>query len=305
MRLKLFRAPTVPEAMARVRAEMGAEALILGSRRVSDGVELTAALGPDEPPAPPDHGRLAAPPGHGRSAALAFHAVPARLHGALSHGALADALAQALPFGVLPLDGRPLLLTGPPGAGKTLTVVRLATRLVMSGVAPVVVTADGNKAGATEQLLAFTRLLDLPLTVAGDPLTLARALVRRREGAPVLIDAPGSDPFDPVQSDMLRALITAAGARVALVLPAGLDPAEAVDLALAYADAGAELLIATRLDVARRLGGILAGADAARLTLTEAGVGPGAADGLVPLTPEFLAARLLKTGISRHDRDAA
>ena len=53
MRLKLFRAPTVAQAMARVRAELGAEAMILGTRRVADGVEITAAL--DDPAPPPPH----------------------------------------------------------------------------------------------------------------------------------------------------------------------------------------------------------------------------------------------------------
>ena len=77
-----------------------------------------------------------------------------------------------------------------------------------------------------------------------------------------------------------------------LVLPAGLDPAEAADLARAFAAAGANLLVATRLDLAHRLGGVLAAASAG-LALTEAGIGPGAADGLLPITPEWLAARLL------------
>jgi hypothetical protein len=35
-------------------------------------------------------------------------------------------------------------------------------------------------------------------------------------------------------------------------------------------------------------------AAAAGLTLVEAGVGPGAADGLVPLTPDLLARRLMR-----------
>ncbi len=299
MRLKLYRAATVPEAIARIRAEMGAEALILGTRRVSDGVELTAALEPKTHPPPPSPTEI------GRTAALAFHAVPERLHAALSAGDLAQALEKTLAFGRLPLTSRPLLLTGPPGAGKTLTAVRLATRLVLEGIAPMVITADGNKAGATEQLLAFTRLLDLPLTVAGDPVALARVLAPPRDPVPVLIDAPGIDPFQADQAKMLRALIAASGACVALVLPAGLDPAEAADVGCAYAEAGAAFLVATRLDVSRRFGGILAAADAARLALTDAGIGPGAADGLVELTPEFLAARLLQTRITRHDRDAA
>jgi flagellar biosynthesis protein FlhF len=87
---------------------------------------------------------------------------------------------------------------------------------------------------------------------------------------------------------------------VVLVLPAGLDPAEAADLAVAYAEAGASLLIVTRLDLARRLGSVVAAAGAARLVLTEAGIGPGAADGLVQLTPALLAGRLMQAGKPAH-----
>ncbi|HQU03018.1 MAG TPA: flagellar GTP-binding protein FlhF, partial [Acetobacteraceae bacterium] len=46
MRIKLIRAPSMNEAMAMLRAELGDDALILGSRRVGAGVELTAALDP-------------------------------------------------------------------------------------------------------------------------------------------------------------------------------------------------------------------------------------------------------------------
>ncbi len=62
MRLKLYRAASVPDAMARVRAELGPEALILGSRRVTGGVELTAALeAPDHRPPLPRQPIRAAP----------------------------------------------------------------------------------------------------------------------------------------------------------------------------------------------------------------------------------------------------
>lgn len=308
MRLKLYRAATMADAMAQVRAELGADALILGSRRIASGVEITAATEPaDQSPGP----ALAPPDDPVRLAALAFHAVPDRLHAALKSGPLDAALAETLPFGTLQLDpnDRPLLIVGPPGAGKTLTTARLATRLVLAGITPMVITADGRRAGATEQLAAFTRLLGISLTVASHPVTLGRALTRRTDGAPVLIDAPGSDPFDPAQAEELRALAATAGASVALVLPAGLHPDEASDLALAYAEAGATLLIGTRLDLARRLGGLLAAAANGRLALAEAGIGPGAADGLTKLTPAELAGRLLhmpkRTGTRDHGRHAA
>lgn len=116
-------------------------------------------------------------------------------------------------------------------------------------------------------------------------------MARREGAAPVLIDTPGLDPFDPTARDELLGLSAIAGAITAMVLPAGLDPAEARELADAFAQAGATLLIATRLDLCRRLGGVLAAASAG-LALTEAGVGPGAADGLRPLTSDFLASRL-------------
>jgi len=287
MRLKLYRATGMAEAMACVRAELGPDALILATRRVADGVEVTAALEPKSSPAIP-------PNDPERDRLLAYHDVPAKLRLALARGALEAALAACLRFAPLPLapDNPPLLFAGPPGAGKTLTVARLATRLVLAGRTPLVITADGQRAGAVEQLAAFTRLLGIELVVASHPVTLGRALARRQPGAPVLIDAPGTDPLDLEQRAELASLIATAEATVALVLAGNPNPTEAAELAVAFAEAGASLLVATRLDQTRRLGGILAAADAGQLALAEAGLGAGAADGLVPLTPALLAARL-------------
>src|SRR5580704_1540718 len=123
MRLKLFRAPRMAEAMARVRAELGEDALILSSRQVADGVEVTAALEPEDE-APPQPLRLGLKPAANAPlrAALTFHGVPSALHGALGRGDLAAGLGAACAFAALPLAATdpPLLLVGPPGAGKTL-----------------------------------------------------------------------------------------------------------------------------------------------------------------------------------------
>jgi flagellar biosynthesis protein FlhF len=289
MRLKLFRAPSTREAMARIRAELGDEALILATRKVADGVEITTAWEPQASPTP-------APPDPAMQRCLAFHGAPEILADQLARGTLRDALAAELRFTSLPLEhaSRPMMFAGPPGAGKTLTVARLATRLVMGGVQPVVITADGRRAGAAEQLAAFTRLLGLDLVVASHPVALSRALTRRVAGAPVLIDLPGTSPFDQTQNEELASLAATADARMAVVLPAGLDNLEAHDIAAGFAALGGEYLVATRLDVARRLGSVLAAAQAG-LALAEAGIGPGAADGLVPLTADLLARRLAQT----------
>lgn len=314
MRLKLYRATDTAEAMARVRAELGPDALILSSRRIEGGVEITAALERDDDPAPPLPFALPSPtppqapplapaaagPSGGsedvrRAAAFAWHGVPAGVARRLGAGPLPFALSAAFRFEKLVLSGSspPLMVVGPPGAGKTLTVARLAARLVMSGTTPVIVTADGKRAGAAEQLAAFTRLLGLELYVASAPPALSRALSRRESGAPMLIDTPGTDPFDAAHCDEIAALAGIAHADLAVVLPAGLDVGEASDLAAAYAACGARTLAATRLDLARRIGAVLAAASAG-LALAEAGIGPGAADGLVPMTPDLLANRLMR-----------
>ncbi len=98
-----------------------------------------------------------------------------------------------------------------------------------------------------------------------------------------------------MQLKELTVLSASAAGTLVLVLPAGLDPAEAAEVAQAFVSIGVRHLVATRLDLSRRLGGVLAAA-AAGLVLTEAGIGPGAADGLRPITPEWLAERL-KTGV--------
>jgi flagellar biosynthesis protein FlhF len=280
MRLKVYRATNMAAAMARVRVELGGDALILATRRVADGVEVTAAVEADEV-APPELAAMElAPPDPALAAALRYH------------GLSAEFAPASLTFTALPLE-TPLLFVGPPGAGKTLTVARLATRLVMEGSQPLVITADGKRAGATEELAAFTKLLGIRLVVACNPVTLGRALAYR-SGA-VLIDTPGCNPFAPAELQELSALAATATATPVLVLPAGLDPAEAGEVAHAFAAIGARHLVATRMDLAHRLGGVLAAA-AGGLALTEAGVGPSAADGLQPITPEWLAARLM-TGV--------
>jgi flagellar biosynthesis protein FlhF len=298
MRLRLFRAGSMPAALAQARAELGDEALILSTRRIAGGVEVTAALD-HEPPVPPPP-----PPSQTQPAdlaALRWHGIPAPIAERLGRGPLPNMLADLLRFGTLPLEPpcQPLLLTGPPGAGKTLTIARLATRLVLADTAPLVITADGRRAGAAEELAAYTRLLGLSLVVASHPATLVRALQHRPPAAPVLIDTAGIDPFDHTHMETIAALIAAAAALPVMVLPAGYDPLESAEQAAAFAAIGVCHFIPTRLDLARRLGAVVAAAIAGSMTLSEAGTGAGATDGLTPLTAEFLAARLSRMPVPR------
>lgn len=298
MKIRVFNGSCMTEAMRVLRLEMGDDAVILSSRHTENGVEVTAVLDSDEPLLiPPDS---ALKPRHVIPPELLRHNLPPDLAARL-RGPMAKALEDALPFAGLPDPAtRTLALVGPPGAGKTLTCAKLATRLVMSGQAPTVITADAARAGATEQLAAFTRVLDLTLSAAVTPGQISRAVARRTAGQPVLLDTAGCDPFERAQAEHLLAVLRAADAHPVLVLPAGLDVAEATEISRAYAALGARCMIATRLDQARRLGSVLAAAEAGPLALSEAGVGPNVANDLVPITPDWLATRLSVNALQRE-----
>ena len=289
MRLKLFHASSVAEAMQNIRAELGGDALILATKRTRNGVEVTAGVEAVAPLPAPIADPVTAPTSD-RASQLVWHGLPVSVRARLATGPLPFALQVGFRFGQLDFAGSaPLICVGPPGVGKTLTIVRLATRLVLAGKSPVIVSTDTCRAGANAQLQAFTKILGVKLVIGDDPTKIDEALANSTGS--VLIDTAGCSPYDPVGLGGLAAIGRRSGARMALVLSAGQDVMESQDTASAFAAAGASMLIATKLDLARRIGGVLAAASVG-LTMTEAGIGANAADGLTPLTPHFLSERL-------------
>ena len=310
MKLRVFSGPDLATALASLRRALGDDALILETREIASeaggGVEILASVDRSTPE-PAAVGSDSAPALQQRRGALTWQGIGPELSSRLMEADLLHAVTKTLAFGDLPLTpgAAPLFFAGEPGAGKSLTVMKLATRLVMAGKPPLVISVDGRKAGATEQLASVTRILNLPLIVADDPAQLRRA-VRRREGdAAVLIDGPGMVVSDAKDGDFLKALAGEVGAEIVFVLPAGLDAGEAAETALDYATAGARRLVATRMDVSRRIGAVLEAAFRSRLLLTVCGTGPELAGGLEPLTASMITERLLSTAArARRPLDA-
>ena len=311
MRLKTYTAPTVQEAMAMVRLEMGDEAIIVSTGRAADGrgAEITAAIDAAGSETEPLFLGGEEEPGDVLAMvrqSLVHHGAPGGLAErlALAAATFGDAdpsisLAGALEsvFAFQPLrpgaTDRPLMLVGPPGAGKTLTVAKLLAREVMAGRAVEAISIDIRRAGGVEQLAAFTRILSLDLATADSPHALAEALGRCRPEAAVVIDAPGCNPYSASDMAELGASARAVDAEPVLVMAAGGDPVEAADIALAFAEIGAHRMVATRLDMARRLGGLLAAAGGARLGFSEISLTPQVAGGLSSIDSLSLARLLL------------
>jgi flagellar biosynthesis protein FlhF len=86
-----------------------------------------------------------------------------------------------------------------------------------------------------------------------------------------------------------------------LVLPAGGDAREAAEAAAAFTALRPTRIIVTRLDCARRFGGLLAAAENGRLAFTEAGTTAQIAHGLTALNPVAIARLLLRDPLSAQN----
>lgn len=309
MRLKSFHGPTLTEAMRSVRNALGEDAIIVATREDENGgIRVTAAI--EDAPRAPSPNRTASLPTDGSEAleeiakALVHHQVYPDLAEKLMATAtqfvnddpllcLGAALDTHFKFSAIE-PNKPLMLVGPPGAGKTLCTAKCATQATMAKKKPVVVSTDIERAGGLEQLAAFTRLLNVSLLELDDWHAL-RDLVSVHDRQPVFIDMAGRNPFDPEEKESARAFVAAIGGDASLVLPAGLDASEAIDLAHEFKSIGASRLIVTRLDVVRRLGSLLRIAFDSRLPLACLSASPKVTEALQPMNPVVLARLLLNT----------
>jgi len=313
MRLKTFSAPTMSEAMAEVRVALGRDAVIVSTYegRQGTGVQITAALEDvlEAPPVFKEDVEDATIDGRSGSASIAesllYHGMPRRLHERLinlarsmeaedSEQALAGALDAGFNFSPLILrPGQPVMLIGQPGAGKTVSVAKLAARIVMKGQTCRVISTDTIRAGGVAQLSGFTDILNSPLETAGAPDELRHALSRAADEDVILIDSPGTNPFNHGEvKDLKRFLLK--GIEPVLVMAAGGDASEAADIAAAFRPLGAARIIFTRIDATRRYGSVTAAADASGMTLGDVSLSPFVAEGLKTINPVSLARLLLK-----------
>jgi len=208
---------------------------------------------------------------------------------------LASSIDQIINFKPLPKanENETFMLVGLPGAGKTVTTAKLATKAVMNGNKINIISTDNVRAGGIQQLEAFTKILKIDLMCAQDGHSLKEAIAAGTPQCQTIIDCAGGNPFK--KSDYMRQkdLISSTEAKVIMLLADGTDPLEAADLAQAYSELGAEGLIGTRTDLAKRHGSLITAAVSGNLNVYGMGNGPSVTDGLEQLNPVSLARLLL------------
>ena len=214
-------------------------------------------------------------------AVLAYHSVPPKLADTLLDTAkmlnfepdatfegirktLTKVLDASFQFLPLPLNraGFRIMLIGPPGVGKTMTIAKMAAQMVMDKKNVTVITTDTKRAGGVEQLQAFTDILNIELKVAEDRAALRALLNDMNADQRVLIDSSGTNPYNATELKELGEFLGVGNVEPVLTVPCGGDANEAADIAHAFNFTGAKRMLITRVDISRRFGSVLSAAHA-------------------------------------------
>jgi flagellar biosynthesis protein FlhF len=178
---------------------------------------------------------------------------------------------------------------GPPGAGKTTTIAKIAAQeRARRGKRLGLIAADGFRVGAVEQLRLYANILGAPLTVARTPHELELALDKARR--PLLLDTAGRSPSDQASRDMLRVLASRRDVRAHLVVAAS-TPREMLNrLFDRFADARPARVVVTKLDEAESLAPLLPVLRDRGLPLSYLGTGQSVPEDLERATAPAIAA---------------
>ena len=295
MKSSVYSARTVKEALRKVRDALGPEAVILSETRRDGMVEITASAG-----LPPAAQSTQAPR---RAAAIVEHVERLRTLGfdASFIDTVAANVAPAARWetverqvsrmiGVAPrptvLPRGRLRLIGPPGSGKTTSVIRLvANHVLQFGAGNVaIISQDVTRLAGCEQLQLASELLRVPVFEASDERGLHAALAETAGNALVIIDTPGI-----VATHRLPVgIVDLAGFETFLVLPATFSGATLRRLVERTRELVPTGVLVSHVDAVDAIGEVLSICRSGQLPIAWIGAGGELSHGLESASVELL-----------------
>ncbi len=260
MQTKAYFASSVPAALEVARQELGENALLVSSKptppqaRKFGPLEVTFAWDPKDVSAK----NPATSPV--RPGLLAARLVEAGLSRETAGDiASVDQLASRIPVArfaeMKPGENRTLAFIGPPGRGKTTSLVKIAVNLGLARRVPVRIYCAGAHAiGAREQAARFAAILGVPFQ-ACESLADLNLTLNPDEWGLGLIDTPGISPADQSEFGELKDFFVARPEiERHLVLRADASSADMLHMMSRFAGLAPSRMLFTGMDEAIRVG---------------------------------------------------
>ena len=220
-------------------------------------------------------------PAHARRGASA-----ARLRSALTHR-LSELAAVARDYESIEV------FVGPPGAGKTTTIAKIAAQArARRGARFSLVAADGFRVGAIDQLRTYADILDAPFYAAPSATDLEAVLMEPSE-VPTLVDTAGRAPSDAESRQLFAMLRRMPSVRTHLVLPAATPVSAARRIIDSYAAAQPSRVVLTKLDEAESISPLVGLLRDKSIPVSYHCSGQRVPDDLAPATADLLAGYVL------------
>lgn len=197
-----------------------------------------------------------------------------------------------------------MAVCGPPGAGKTSVLVKIAARCAMTSRRPLqILSIDNYRIGGCEQLRMYASILGAGFEFLETVPHLDHALSDDRRRGLILIDTPGYGPHDADAAwDLARYLSKREDIDKHLVLSASMKNADLSAAVDRFENFRPQKLLFTRIDETSTYGGLLNQAARTGKPLSFLSRGQRIPEDLEPATPESVARLLYEPGGEMQER---
>jgi flagellar biosynthesis protein FlhF len=159
-------------------------------------------------------------------------------------------------------SNRAVILVGPPGAGKTTTLAKIAIRECLAQRIPArLISVDLHGVAAHEKLRSFAAIMGAGFTAANSASQFMEAVDEFRNKHVLLIDTPGYGPSDIAWArDLASVLAELKHKEIHLVLSASMHPAGLLRYLRQFEEFHPDYLLFTKLDEMETHGSLLSAA---------------------------------------------